>query len=388
MEHTAQTLLTIGSILLLGLATDLIGRKTSLPRVTLLLVFGVLIGNEVLGIIPPFILNHFELIADMTLVMIGFLLGGKLTTGLLRSMGNQLLAISIFTVIVTALLVTVGLVLLGVPYEIALLLGCIATATDPVATVDVVKEYGSKGRFSDLLFSIVVLDDAWGLILFSLGLAVVASLTGTNVDIPPTLFLVREIGGAILLGVAIGLPAAYLTGRIRPGQPMLAEALGIVFICGGAAIWLGVSFLIASMVMGVVVTNIAQHHEYPFHAIEGVEWPFMVIFFVLAGAYLEFDALLDIGFIGMIYILSRIAGKYLGSLIGGTISNANKEVKNWMGIALMPQAGAAMGMALIASNYFPESRQMILSVIISTTIFFEITGPVFTRVALKKGATE
>lgn len=169
---------------------------------------------------------------------------------------------------------------------------------------------------------------------------------------------------------------------------MLAEALGIVFICGGAAIWLGVSFLIASMVMGVVVTNIAQHHDYPFHAIEGVEWPFMVIFFVLAGAYLEFDALLDIGFIGTIYILSRIAGKYLGSLIGGTISNANKEVKNWMGIALMPQAGAAMGMALIASNYFPESRQMILSVIISTTIFFEITGPVFTRVALKKGATD
>ena len=109
---------------------------------------------------------------------------------------------------------------------------------------------------------------------------------------------------------------------------MLIEALGIVFVCGGLAIMLDVSFLIASMVMGAVITNLARHHEYPFHAIEGIEWPFMVIFFVLAGV--------------------------------------------------------AIGMALVASEHFPEYRQTLLSVVISATIFFEIIGPVFTRMAIQR----
>jgi len=384
MENTAQILVTLGGILLLGLATDLIGKKTSFPRVTLLLLFGILIGDDVLGFIPVFILNQFELIADMTLAMIGFLLGGKFTNTLFREMGKQLLSISISVVLFTLVSVTAGLYLIGIPFEIALLLGCISTATAPAATVDVVEQYQAKGNFSDLLLSIVTLDDAWGLIVFSFGLAAIASSTGSGTEGSTPLFLLAEVGGAILVGLLIGLPAAFLTGRIRSGQPMLAEALGIVFLCAGTALWLDVSFLIAAMVMGAVVANLALHHDYPFHAIEGIEWPFMVIFFVLAGASLELSTLNDIGLIALVYILCRITGKYIGALTGASFSKARPEIKQWMGIALLPQAGAAMGMALIASNAFPEYRQMILSVTISTTIIFELTGPLFTRLALKK----
>ena len=165
---------------------------------------------------------------------------------------------------------------------------------------------------------------------------------------------------------------------------MLVEALGIVFVCGGVAIMLDVSFLIASMVMGAVITNLARHHEYPFHAIEGIEWPFMVIFFVLAGASIELGAVREIGFIGIVYILCRATGKYLGAMLGSHCCKAGKETKQWMGIALLPQAGVAIGMALVASEHFPEYRQTLLSVIISTTIFFEIIGPVFTRMALQR----
>jgi Kef-type K+ transport system membrane component KefB len=157
-----------------------------------------------------------------------------------------------------------------------------------------------------------------------------------------------------------------------------------VFICGGAAIWLNVSFLIASMVMGVVIANLAKHHEYPFHEIENVEWPVMVIFFVLAGASLELSTLKDLGVIGIVYVISRIAGKIFGAWAGAKFSGAGPAVRSWMGIAMLPQAGVAIGMALVASVHLPEYRQMILSIVISTTVFFEIIGPIFTRMALKK----
>lgn len=383
MDPTAQILLTLGGILLLGLATDVLGQRTLLPRVTLMLLFGMLIGPGMLDLVPTVVADRFELIASMALLMVGFLLGGRLTRDTLRRCGREIISISVTAVIVTSFIVFLGLMLVGVPLEIAILLGCIASATAPAATVDIVMESGYKGRFADLLLAIVALDDAWGLIIFSIGLALVAALAGVDGHASPLLAALRDIGGSVILGLLIGLPAAYMTGRIRQGQPMLTEALGLVFVCGGLALWLDVSFLIASMVMGAVVTNLATHHEYPFHAIEDIEWPFMVIFFVLAGASLEFSALRDIGLIGAVYVVCRIAGKVLGAWLGGRHGRARQETRRWMGVAMLPQAGAAMGMALVATNLLPEYRQVVLSVVISTTVFFELIGPAFTRLALR-----
>ncbi len=384
MQSTSQFLLTLGGILLLGLVTSTLGRRSFLPRVTLLLIFGVIIGKEVIDVVPSAFIKHFEIIADMALLMVGFLLGGKLTTDSLKKSAGKVLWISIGAAIVTATIVSLGLIWAGVSKEIAILLGCIASATAPAAVLDVVIETDDKTPFRDILLSIVALDDIWALVLFAIGMAVVTALNGHGEDISPLLMATKEIGGAVILGVLIGLPAAYLTGRIKPGQPILTEALGLVFVCGGLAIWLEVSFLITSMVLGAVIANVAKHHEYPFHTIEGIEWPFMVVFFVLAGASLELSTMKEIGLIGVIYILCRAAGKILGARIGSQFSGADKATKNWMGVALFPQAGVAIGMALVASNYFPEYRQVLLSVIISSTVFFEIIGPVFTRLALKR----
>ncbi|MDX1696834.1 MAG: cation:proton antiporter, partial [Thiohalobacterales bacterium] len=251
-------------------------------------------------------------------------------------------------------------------------------------TVDIVLESNYRGRFADLLLSVVALDDAWALIIFSLGLALVAAMAGLDGHASPLLMATRDIGGAVILGLLIGLPAAYMTGRIRPGQPMIVEALGLVFVCGGLAVWLEVSFLIASMVMGAVVANLASHHEYPFHAIEDIEWPFMVIFFVLAGASLEFSTLMDIGLIGVTYVACRIAGKLLGAGLGVRLGGTRHASWQWIGAAMLPQAGAAMGMALVATSLLPEYRQVVLSVVISTTVLFELVGPPFTRLALRR----
>jgi Kef-type K+ transport system membrane component KefB len=384
MTPTSELLLALGGILLLGLATDVLGQRTFLPRVTLMLLFGAVIGKAVLDVIPPVLTENFEPIAEMTLLMVGFLLGGRLEFAELRRSGRQLLWISIGAAVGATLVVSLGLWLVGVSLEIAILLGCIASATAPAATADTVMAEESESSFSRLLLSIVALDDAWGLILFSVGLAFVSLLSGTQNGAEPLLHAGVEIGGALLLGVVIGLPAAYLTGRIRKGQPMLVEALGVVFVSGGLADWLGVSFLITSMVVGAMVSNFAKHHERPFHEIENIEWPFLVVFFMLAGASLEFGALAGIGLMGGVYVVCRAIGKISGALAGGVMGGADAFTRRWTGIALLPQAGVALGMALIASNRFPEHAQVVLSVVVSTTVLFEVVGPALTRLVLRR----
>ncbi|MCW9014067.1 MAG: cation:proton antiporter [Gammaproteobacteria bacterium] len=384
MHQTSEIILIMGGILLLGLATDYLGRHSPLPRVSLLIIFGMLIGPHALNLIPAAISTNFDLITNMALLMVGFLLGGKISGDLLRSSGNQLWWISLGAALTTCLLVTLGLSAIGTSPELAILLGCIAAATAPAATMDVVVESSLNNPFSRLLLSIVAIDDVWALVLFSIGLAIVSAMNGLDGFFSPLLSGFWEIGGAILLGLIIGLPGTYLTGRVRPGQPTLLEALGLVFVCGGTAIWLEVSFLIAVITMGMIIVNFAKHHEYPFHEIENIESPFMIIFFVLAGASLDFGSLKTLGLVGTIYIVCRIAGKITGARLGAIISGADQPVKNWMGLALLPQAGVAIGMALLAASKFPAYQQTLLSVIIGSTVLFEITGPVLARTALQK----
>jgi len=386
MESSAQFLLTVSGILLLGLLTSTLTRRTFLPRVTVLLIFGILIGKDGLDIIPIIFSDRFELIANITLLMVGFLLGGKLTQDSLRGSKGNVFWIATCSALLTTLLVSLGLLWLGVSAQISIVLGCIASATAPAAVLDVVSESGGKTKFAELLLAIVAFDDVLGLIIFGIGISLVKAINGHSGDEFFLLVAGREIGGAVALGIALGLPAAYLTGRVKAGQPILSEALGLVLLCGGLALWLGVSYLIAAMVMGAVIANLARHHEYPFHAIENVESPLMVIFFVLAGASLEIGALAELGIIGGVYILCRSIGKMLGARLGGEISGIAPATKRWIGLAMLPQAGVAIGMALVASNQFPEYRQVLLSIVISSTVFFEILGPVFTRLALRRSS--
>jgi Kef-type K+ transport system membrane component KefB len=383
MQSPAEFLLALGLILLIGLASDYLGRRTFLPRVTLLLAAGILVGEQALGLIPSALSSRFDLVANMALLMIGFLLGGQLTLSSLRRMGRVLIWVSLCAAFASAGFVALVLGLLGLPLDIAVLLGCIAAATAPAATMDTVIETGADTPFARLLMAIVAIDDLWALSLFSFGLAFALLFNGTGGIEATVLHIAWDIGGAIFLGIAIGLPAAYLTGRIRPGQPMLTEALGLVFTCGGAALWLEVSFLVAAISMGTVIANLASHHEYPFHEIENIEWPFMAVFFMLAGASLRIETLMGLGTVGLAYLLARALGKITGAWVGARIAGASHEVKCWMGVALLPQAGVAIGMALLANQRFPQHAELILPLVVATTVVFELFGPVFTRLALR-----
>jgi len=383
MGETAPTLIAIGAFMLAGFVTDLVGRHTPLPRVTLLLLLGVAIGPAGFDVLPAGSNKWFPVLADVALVMVGFLLGGALTRADLRRHGRTVLWLSVAVVVVTALTVLLGLLAMGVALELSLLLAAIATATAPAATIDVAEELHARGPFTTTLRGIVAADDAWALIIFSLLLAAAHIGNGAG----GWGALARggyEIGGAVLLGLVLGIPMAYLTGRIRPGEPTLVEALGIVLLCGGLALWFEVSFLLAAMVLGAVVANLAKHHTRPFHAIKDIEWPFLVIFFLLSGAMLEPGALLGIGGIGAAYVGLRILGRLLGAGWGGRLARADGSVRRWMGLALLPQAGVALGMALVAVERFPHLRQTLIPIVVGATVLFELIGPISTRYVLRR----
>lgn len=381
MDAITQTLLTLGALFLLGLVTDLVGRRTALPRVTLLLLFGFAVGPSLLDWLPErFSEVWFPPLTDVALVMVGFLLGGNMTRDEFRRHGRKVLWMSVGEVAVTATLVAGGLLAVGVAPEVALLLAGIAPATAPAATMDVVREARAEGEFTRTLLGIVAIDDAWGLLIFSLLLAVAQALQGQEAGVAEMMrHGLWEIGGAVLVGLVLGVPMAYLTGRVRPGEPTQAEALGGVFLCGGIAEYLQVSYILAAMVLGTVVVNLARHHNRPFHAIEGIEWPFMILFFVLAGASLHVDALAAIGLLGVGYIALRAGGLVAGSWLGGVASGAEPAIRRWMGWALLPQAGVALGMALLAGQRFPEYKDVVLPVAIGATVVFEVVGPIVMR---------
>ncbi|MEN8182489.1 MAG: cation:proton antiporter [Myxococcota bacterium] len=378
----ATTLLTLGALLLAGLAADVIGRRTRLPRVTLLLLLGVAAGPVGLELLPKDTSQWFPLIADVALAMVAFLLGGELTRAALREHGRAVLTISLVVVGVTVAVVGAGLRALGWSWELALLLAGIATSTAPAAVSDVIREVGARGPFTKTLLGIVALDDAWGLVTLSLLLALLVGVQSPEAARGVALAGLVDVGGAVLVGCGIGIPTALLTGRVREGEPTQAEALGAVFLCAGVSLLLDVSFLLAGMVMGVVVANLAQHHRRPFRAIEGIEWPLMVLFFVLSGASLQPAALGAAAWLTAAYVVLRVAGRVLGGFVGARWVRSADLPGRWIGPALLPQAGVAIGMALVVAGRRPEVGEVLLTATVAATVVFEIIGPILTRLAL------
>ncbi|SRR6056297_5345 len=383
MNDQPLMLLLLGFVFLVGLAAELLGRRTPLPRVTLLIIVGVVLGPSLLGWLEPAGTQWFALVSQVALTMVGFLLGGHLNRRNLQRHGSDVLVLSLAVVVFTATLVFAVVWLLTDDLGLSLLLGALATATAPAATTDVVRESRADGPFTDTLLGVVAVDDAWGVLTFSLFMAAAAMLDGGD-GMSALIHGAWDIGGAVILGLVLGVPAAYATGRVAPGDPTLAEALGLVFLCLGAALWLEVSFLLAAVVMGAVVANLARHHDRPFHAIEHIQWPFMIVFFLLAGAALEINTLPEVGLLGAAFVLARIVGRLLGASAGARWRAMPQKTGRWMGVALLPQAGVAVGMALMAAQRFPERADVIMSIVLASTVVFEIVGPPMTRLALRR----
>ncbi|MGB5283004.1 MAG: cation:proton antiporter, partial [Polyangiales bacterium] len=245
-------------------------------------------------------------------------------------------------------------------------------------------EVQSKGPLTDTVLSVVAIDDAYAIILFSLLLVIAQTISGDGFAWSFLLAGAWELLGAVVLGVAIGAPMSWVTGRVRPGELTLLEALGFVLLCGGLASLIGVSYLLACMVLGAVVANRARHHTRPFHAIEGVSQPFLVLFFLLAGFELDPSMFALVGVTGAGYVVFRSIGKVIGSYAGARFARAPSDLAKHVGWCLLPQAGVALGLGLLAAERFPEFGGAILSLLVGTTFVFEVLGPIATRVSLKR----
>lgn len=378
-------MITLGVLFLAGLAADQLGSMTRLPRVTMLLLLGLGAGEAGFDLIPGEVSQWFDAISIVALTMVAFLLGGALSHDNLSRHGREIMTISIAIVVATLGLVTVALILLGQPPGLALILGAIATATAPAAMADVIRQSGYTNTFTETLRGIVAIDDVWGLLVFSVTLALAGHAAGWGDVVHGAAW---DLGGAVVLGIVIGFPAAKLTGRLSPGEPLQAEAIGVVFLTAGLSLWLEVSFLVTGMTVGAVVTNFAHHHERAFHEIENLQWPFMILFFLLAGASLEVEALRLLGWTGVVYMIVRIISRWIGGLLGAWLGGVRGPEKAYFGPALLPQAGVAVGMALVAGDTYPDWAAQIMALTIASTVIFEILGPPVTLAMIRKQARE
>lgn len=384
MENVSQLLILFGGLFLISLVVSPIAVRLRIPRVTVLILSGVALGPYGLNMLNGMSESWFPFIADITLLIIGYLLGARLTKDYLKQyIGGVMTAATIIT-FSTVLIVSIGLLLAGFPVEVACLLGAIASATDPAATLDVLRERSKSTHFSKLLEGIVALDDVLGLLVFSVILAGLALANGHNGIMEPIQHMLWDILGALVLGLVIGGLLAYLLNKRDPSKSVIVESLGLIFLCGGLAIHLEVSFLLAAMAMGLVVVNKADATADHLHEIEDIEKPFLVLFFVMAGATLNMEAGAVIGLAGAVFIIFRTIGRYVGGLLLPATPQL-KGQRHWLGISLLPQAGVAMGMALVASHAYPEHAELLISVSIAATVVFELIGPVFINLALDKG---
>lgn len=384
MTEIAQLFITLGILLLVGLVLDVLASRIYLPRVTLFIVIGLVLGPSVLGLIPEASRDWFHQVTKIALIMIGFILGGKLSLSRMRKYGMHVVGVALGKVCGVFVLMSLGLLLVGVQLELALILAAIATATAPATTVDVIHETGAEGRFTDILLGAVALNDMLTLLIFSFVLSVAAMMTGESVSMLMLTHGLWETGGALILGVLLGVPLAFMTGRIKAGEPTLTEVVGCMLLCAGMAVWWKVSFILAAFAMGAFIVNTARHHNRPFYAVEGIDQPILILFFILAGAVLEIHALAALSVIGVVYLVLRTVGSLGGVWLGAISTRASTEVRKWIGMALLPQAGIALGLALIASERLPQFENVILPVVIGTTVFFELAGPVLTRLSLVK----
>jgi len=377
-------LFLLGIFLLIGWSAHAVGKCLKIPRVTLLLLAGLICGPFALDIFPRNISQWFPDIAHMALAMVGFLLGSSFVKKEIKERGRTILYVSLGKTIAAALLVFPGVLAVSGNPALALLLAGIAPASAPAATVDVIHEARARGPLTKTVLGVVAIDDAWGVVLFSLLLVLAEASVGKGHLAEETMKGLWDIGGALLVGGTIGLPMSWLTGRIKKGEPSLLEASGFVFLCGGLAIFLKVSYLIACMALGAVVANFAKHHSRPFRDIGNASEPFMVIFFLLAGYEFDLSAFRVLGPLGGIYIIARITGFLVGGYAAANIARAPDTIKKHIGWCLFPQAGVALGLALMAMERFPERGMIVLPLIVGTTIVFEIIGPVVTKWHLHK----
>ena len=407
MSQTASIFLSLSVALLAGLLLSRLAKKVQLPAVTAYLVAGVLIGPFVLGRIGiPGIgitgeqIEGFGLISDLALGFIAFSMGSEFRISQLKRIGKQATFVGVFQALFTTVIVDAALIILHLiipdkfSLQSAIVLGAVATATAPAATLMVVKQYKAKGPVTDILLPVVALDDAVGLVAFAVSFGIARSLGDgavnvTSVILEPVLEVILSLFLGFVMGLLFTLCEKYFHSRSKRMAVSITFVMMTVAISSMSfdigSVHIGFSSLLACMMLGTVFCNICEVSEELMERADRWTTPVLILFFVISGAELELSVFADIMvvLIGAVYIISRSLGKYFGAGISARLSKCNPNVVKYLGITLLPQAGVALGLAIKAIELGTEGA-IVRNITLFAVLVYEIIGPLFTKVALTK----
>ena len=403
-----ETLLSIAVALCAGLLVSRFVKPLKLPAVTGYLIAGILIGPYCLGKLGvPGLgfpttadVKALSLFNDVALGFIAFAIGNEFRLSQLRETGKQATVIGIFQALTATLMV--DLMLIGLHFFIlgdsisvadAIVLGAIATATAPAATLMVVRQYKAKGELTDLLLPIVALDDAVGLIVFAVSFGIAKAINCGNYDMVSILVEpLLEIVFSVLLGFVMGGVFSAAEKYFKSNSKRLSLSITFViltvalsmmeFEVGGVKI--GFSSLLVCMMLGTVFCNVCDFSADMMDKTDKWTSPLYILFFVLSGAELELDVFSNpsVIVVGLVYIFARAFGKWMGASISSKCMKCSPSVQKWLGITLLPQAGVALGMSVTVAQTLGADGELIRNIVLFGVLIYELIGPAMTRIAL------
>ena len=382
-----NTLMYLAILLLAGLLFGRLAKLVKLPNVTGYLIAGLLLGPYVLGVIPADTLGGFSIVSEIALSFIAFSIGCEFKVSYFKRVGAAPVIIAIFEALVAVFLVIGALVAAGQDLAFSIVLGSIAAATAPAATIMVIKQYKAKGPVSETLLSVVALDDAVALAAFSFAVTIATAISGHAASGSVFLSILKPFGEillALIIGGAVGLLFLFPLKFFHKRGNRLIIATALIFLSSSLASLFQVSDLLACMMTGAVFCNVSSESNEVADIADSVTAPIFLLFFAVSGAQLNVTVIPSIGLCGVIYVLFRVLGKMGGAWLGAKIARAPKAVAKYLGPTLIPQAGVAIGLTLVAERVVPEHAQTIRAVILCATLIYEIVGPAVTKFTLTR----
>ncbi len=381
-----NTLLALSIAMAMGLLLSRFIRLIHLPNVTAYLIAGLVVGPYVLNVLMPEMNAQLAIISDVALGFIAYSIGSEFKLSYLKEIGVKPMLITLFEGCTASIAVFVTLVLLGQPMPLCLALGAIAAATAPAATLMVVRQYKANGPVTKMLLPVVAMDDALGLMLYAIMMAIARTIErGTALSVMTLLVKpLGEIVGSLALGVALGLLLVYVLRFFHSRGNKLTLTIMMVFAAVGLSSMWGLSSLLVCMMLGATMVNLCNQSTVMLEQCDRFTPPLFLLFFVLSGANLDLSVLPTVGAVGVAYVLARAVGKSLGGTLGALTARCEPNIVKYLGFTLIPQAGVAIGMARMSMTALPEYGAVINAVVLSGTLIYELTGPVITKIALTK----
>jgi Kef-type K+ transport system membrane component KefB len=380
-------LLKVSIILVVGFIGGKLAKLIKLPNVSGYLVAGLLLGPSLFNFVNMDDVNAFSVISELALAVIAFSIGSEFVIKEMKKVGKAIAIITLAEVI-GAVFIVFGVMyyIVKMPLPFSLVIASMSAATAPAATLLVIRQYRADGPLTKTILPVVALDDVYGIMVFGIAISV-AKLLLTGGNLSPIEMISKpliEIVGSLILGLLFGFALTFVRRILEGRDEKQIVSLAFIGVATGVSNALGLSPLLTNIVMGTVIANTLKNPKGIFDAINDFASPLFVMFFTLAGASLDINILYSIGVVGIAYILARGIGKYLGAWVGAKMVNSKKQVRRYLGLALLPQGGISIGLSVIVRQQLPEYAQLITTIIMFGVLIYEVTGPIFAKIAISK----